>query len=479
MRESIRANCEAAVRGVYVGIGGSEYREVIAASDYDDSFVGTAASMAVGRLAYVLGLEGPAIPMDAVCASSLLAVHQAVAGLQHGEVDMALVGGVNIPLSRGVTRFLNDVGMLSANGRTRSFDAAADGFVRSDGCGMVVLKRLRDAEAAGDRIWGVIRGSAINQNGASAGLTVPNGPAQERVLRDALARAGVTPSDVDYLEAHGGASALGDPIEIRAAATVYGPGRDPDRPLVLGSVKPNIGHSERAAGISSLIKTVLAMHQRMIPRQLHFETPSPEIDWDRLPVRVASDDTPWPPATDRPPLAAVSSFGMSGANANVVVEGYDSPQSPSVTSGDIRVPAGSARSVPVSLPATPADLAVTTDGLAERPTRLLPLSARSDQALRDLAQRYASWLGEQGEPDASNGAVGRLRPRGHRVDGERRAESLRLPRGRGVPRRRFAGRAVADHRPIAGRAAGGDAAARGVCLRRPGRPMDRHGPNAL
>ena len=391
--------------GVYIGLGGSEYREVIAASDFDDTFVGTSASMTAGRLAFAFGLEGPAIPMDAVCASSLVAVHQAMSGLQQGEVDMALVGGANIPLSRGVTRFLNDVGMLSANGRTRSFDAAADGFVRSDGCGMVVLKRLRDAEAANDRIWGVIRGSAINQNGASAGLTVPNGPAQERVLRDALARAGVTPSDVDYLEAHGGASTLGDPIEVRAAATVYGQGRDPDRPLVLGSVKPNIGHSERAAGIASLIKTVLAMHQRMIPRQLHFETPSPEIDWDRLPVRVASDDTPWPPAADRPPLAAVSSFGMSGANANVVVEGYDSPASPSVTSGDVRVPAGAARAVPVSLPGTPADLAATTGGIAERGTRVLPLAARSDQALRELAERYVSWLGEQGEPDASNDAV--------------------------------------------------------------------------
>ena len=180
----------------------------------------------------------------------------------------------------------------------------------------------------------------------------------------------------------------------------------PTVPLVLGSVKPNLGHSERAAGMASLIKTVLAMHQRMIPRQLYFETPSPEIDWDRLPVRVASDDTPWPPVSDRPPLAAVSSFGMSGANANVVVEGYDSPQSPCVTSGDLRVPAGAARAVPVSLPETPADLAVTTEGIAERQTRLLPLAARSDQALRELAERYVSWLDEQGEPDASNGAVG-------------------------------------------------------------------------
>ena len=387
--------------GVYIGFGGNEYRDVIAASGQDDSYVGTAGSMTVGRLAYVLGLEGPAMPLDMVCASSLVAVHQAMAGLQRGEADLALAGGANTPLSPGITRFLNDFGMLSASGRSRVFDEAADGFVQSDGCGVLVLKRLRDAEAAGDRIWGVLRGSAINQNGASAGLTVPNGPAQERVLEEALARAGVDPADVDYLEAHGAGSALGDPIEVRAAATVYGRGRDPDRPLVLGSVKANIGHTEWAAGMASLIKTVLAMQQRRIPRQLHFKTPTPELDWDRLPVRVASSNTPWPEAIDRPPLAAVSAFGMSGTNANVVVAGYDSSQSPTAISGDVSVPAGAARPVPVSM----ADLQVATDGIAERQTRLLPLSARSDQALRELAERYLAWLGEQGGSAASNGAV--------------------------------------------------------------------------
>ena len=391
--------------GVYVGLGGNEYRDVIAASGQPDSFVGTAGSMAVGRLAFVFGLEGPAIPLDAVCASSLVAVHQAMAGLQRGEVDMALVGGVSIPLSRGITRFLNDLGMLSTSGRSRTFDADADGFVRSDGCGMVVLKRLPDAEAAGDRIWGVIRGAAVNQNGASAGLTVPNGPAQERLLQDALSRAGVEPADVDYLETHGAGSALGDPIEVGAAATVYGRGRDPDRPLVLGSVKANIGHTEWAAGIASLIKTVLALQQGVIPRQLHFNSPSTQIEWDQLPVRVAASDTPWPQTPDRPPLASVSAFGMSGANANVVVAGYDSTQGSSVTSDDVRVPAGAARLVPASLPESLADLPLSADEIGERPTRLLPLSARSDQALRDLAERYAAWLGEQGGPAASNGAV--------------------------------------------------------------------------
>ena len=389
--------------GVYIGVGGNEYRDLILASGEEDSFVGTAGSMTVGRVSYVLGLEGPAMPLDMVCASSLVAVHQAIAGLQRGEADMALVGGVNVPLSRGITRFLDDLGMLSESGCSRTFDAAADGFVRSDGCGMVVLKRLRDAEADGDRIWAVLRGSAINQNGASAGLTVPNGPAQEQVLRDALSRAGIDPADVDYLEAHGAGSALGDPIEVHAAASVYGRGRDPDRPLLIGSVKANIGHLEWAAGIASLIKTVLAMNQRMIPSQLHYSTPSPQLDWDQLPVRVASSDTPWPTAPDRPPVAAVSAFGMSGTNANVVVQGYDSQASPSLPRRDLSIPAGAARPVPVSMPDFVAQIPVPTSELNERETRLLPLSAKSDLALRELSKDYLSWLDEQ-PSDAMTGA---------------------------------------------------------------------------
>ena len=348
------------------------------------------------------------MPLDMVCASSLVAVHQAVAGLQRGEADMALVGGVNVPLSRGITRFLDDLGMLSNTGCSRTFDASADGFVRSDGCGMVVLKRVSDAEADGDRIWGVIRGSAINQNGASAGLTVPNGPAQEQVLKDALSRAGVDPADIDYLEAHGAGSALGDPIEVQAAAAVYGRDREPDRPLLIGSVKANIGHLEWAAGIASLIKTVLAMRQRTIPGQLHFESPSPQIDWDRLPVRVTSSDTPWPIASDRPPLAAVSAFGMSGTNANVVVQGYDAPQSPSVVQRNLHVPAGAARPVPMSLPEPVADLAVPDSETSERETRVLPLSAKSDLALRELAERYLSWLDDQPEDEATRAGLSDL-----------------------------------------------------------------------
>ena len=373
--------------GVYIGVGGNEYRDVIAAGGAEDSFVGTAGSMAVGRVAFALGLEGPAMGLDMVCASSLVAVHQAVAGLQRGEADLALAGGVNVPLSQGLARFLDDLGMISESGCSATFDSAADGFVRSDGCGIIALKRLSDAEAAGDRIWGVIRGSAINQNGASAGLTVPNGPAQERVLKEALSQSGFAPADVDYLEAHGAGSALGDPIEIQAASAVYGQGRPDDRPLLLGSVKANIGHLEWAAGIASLIKTVLAMRQGSIPRQIHFENPSPNIDWNRLPVRVTASPTPWPDGNGRAPVAAVSAFGMSGTNANVVVTGYESAQSPPTHLDGVRVPVGAAVQVPPAGAGAPA-----SGECAPRNLRLLPLSAKSGAALRDLAERYAAWL---------------------------------------------------------------------------------------
>ena len=311
--------------GVYAGVGGSEYRRLVAASDRDDGYFGSNPGVAVGRIAFTLGLEGPAVPLDLACASSLVAVHQAVVGLQQGEVDLALVGGVNAILDPSVMKFLTEVGMLSASGQCWAFDAAADGYVRGEGCGIVVLKRLSAAEADGDRIWGVIRGSAVNQNGASLGLTLPNGPAQERAMEEALARAGVAPAEVDYLEAHGPGTIVGDPIEVQAVATVYGRGRAAERPLLIGSVKTNIGHLESAGGVAGLIKTVLAMQQGVIPKHLHFRHPNPEIAWERLPVQVTAEATPWPLVPDRPPLASVNVFGISGANAHVVVEGYGAP----------------------------------------------------------------------------------------------------------------------------------------------------------
>ena len=365
--------------GLYAGIATSEYRDLMTASDYGISYLSTAASMTVGRIAFLLGLEGPTIPVELNCASSLVAVHQAVMGLREGEVDMALVGGTHAVLSPELTKEMAELGILSREGQCKTFDASADGFVRGEGCGMIVLKRLSEAEADGDRIWGVIRGSAVNQNGASAGPTVPNGPAQERVIEEALSRAGVAPSEVDYLEAHGCASELGDPIEVQAAAAVYGKGREADRPLLIGSVKTNIGHLEPAAGIAALIKAVLAMKRGVIPKNLHFENPSPHIDWDRLPVRVTSELTDWPRHPDRPPRAGVSAFGISGTNAHAVVEGYNSPDA---------TPVGSAQPVSLSV----VDLTGEEEEFAPRQTRLLPLSGKSDEALRDLTGRYLSWL---------------------------------------------------------------------------------------
>ena len=352
--------------GVYGGVCSSDYQLLLSGSGGDRSSnlyraTGVTASTAVGRVAFALGLRGPAITVDTACSSSLVAVHQAAAALRLGEADLVLAGGVNAILASELTRIFVDGGMLAADGRCKTFDAAADGYVRGEGCGMVVLKRLSDAERDGDRILGVLLGSAVNQDGASAGLTVPNGPAQEEVIGAALERAGVEPSSVDYLEAHGTGTELGDPIEVAAAASVYGEGRDPKRPLLLGSVKTNIGHLEGAAGVAGLIKAVLAMREGWIPPHLHFERPNPRMAWDSLPVRVVTEATPWP-EVDRPRRAAVSSFGYSGTNAHVVLEGYES---------EAAVSAQDAREV-----------------------RLLPLSGKTPGALQELAGRYREWLTE-------------------------------------------------------------------------------------
>ena len=378
--------------GVYVGIGGSEYRDVIAAMGQDDLYFGTSSSMTAGRIAFVLGLEGPAMPVDAACASSLAALHHAAAALRRGEVDMALAGGVNVTLSTSLVRFHHEMGMLSPSGTCNAFDASADGFVRSEGCGMVALKRLSDAEADGDRIWGVIRGTAVNQNGASASLPVPNGPAQERLIEDALARAGVAPSDVDYLEAHATGTDLGDSIELRAVTSVYGRGREAGRPLLVGSVKTNIGHSEWAAGMAGVMKAVLAMNRGVIPPHLHFREPNPNFDWDRMPVRVTSETTAWPALPDRPPLSAVNAFGLSGANAHVVLEGYGAPANGGAPEEATTWPVGASALLEVTAPPGLDSISDSSDERAARSVRLLPLSGKSPEALRELAGRYLSWL---------------------------------------------------------------------------------------
>ena len=366
---------------MYAGIGGSsEYRGVIAAAGRGDSYFGTTSSVAVGRIAFTLGLAGPAVPFDLACASSLVAIHHAVAALQQGEVDLALAGGANAVLSPSITKFLAETGMLSSSGQCRAFDAGADGYVRGEGCGMVALKRLDDAIADHDRIWAVVRGTAVNQNATGLGLTQPNGPAQMQVMKQALDRAAVTPAEVDYLEAHGPGSVFGDAVEMNAATTVYGAGRDGDRPLLVGSVKTNIGHLECASAVAGLIKTVLAMSRGRIPRHLHLSEPSEQIDWERLPVRVTTDMTGWPATAGRPRLAAVNSFAISGANAHLVLQGHDAP--------------------PGQAPASAGEVQ------PEGRTRLLPLSAQSDQTLRELAGRFLSWLDERAsQVPAGSGAA--------------------------------------------------------------------------
>ena len=397
--------------GVYAGISSHDYLDLLSAAGAVESaslYVasGNTGSTAIGRIAFTLGFEGPAVAVDTACSSSLVAVHQAVAGLQRGEADLALAGGVNVLLSPAASEALRTSGALSPSGRCRTFDAAADGYVRGEGCGMVVLKRLRDAEAAGDRIQGVIRGSAVNHDGASAGLTVPNGPAQERVIGEALARAGLEPWEVDYLEAHGTGTELGDPIELHAAAAAYGVGRDPAGPLLVGSVKTNVGHLEAAAGVAGLIKVLLSMNRGVIPKHLHFREPNPHVEWARLPVRVVSEALEWPLRERAPARAAVSSFGFSGTNAHVVVEGYGA--APPLVAGHagerpapypIRsrdpVEGGAGPAVAVGWPEDVSEIHPGKESAAPRERRLLALSARADGALRALAERYAEWLAER------------------------------------------------------------------------------------
>ncbi len=384
--ESLRGSAT----GIFGGIGSADYRDLIAAASPEDVGLywatGTAGSTAIGRIAFTLGLQGPAMSIDTACSSSLLAIDQACDALRGGKADLALAGGVNAMLTPTAFLSFSKGGMLSPDGRCKTFDASADGFVRGEGCGMIVLKRLSDAERDGDRILALVRGSATNQDGASNGLTAPNGLAQQSLLADALARAGLAPADVDYLEAHGTGTELGDPIEMRAVAAVYGADRDPDHPLLIGSVKTNIGHLEAAAGIAGVIKTVLALQHGLIPKHLNFTEPSPRIDWEQIPVKVTAEATPWPSHRDRPLRAGVSSFGFSGTNAHVILEGYGEAASEEKAGAPLALPVA----WPEALPA--ADAAAVGEGLQPRRALLLPLSAKSEAALKDLAGDYRHWI---------------------------------------------------------------------------------------
>jgi acyl transferase domain-containing protein/acyl carrier protein len=347
--------------GVFIGMSSNDYSQQLLTRNVKDIdaylATGNSHSVAAGRLSFSLGLIGPSLAVDTACSSSLVAAHLAVMSLRNRECNLALVGGVNRILSPEFSINFCQAHMLAPDGQCKTFDAAADGFVRAEGCGIIVLKRLSDAIADQDNILAVIRGSAMNQDGRSSGLTVPNGPSQQTVIKQALENAKVSPEQISYIEAHGTGTALGDPIEIGAIGAVFGKNHTKEQPLLIGSVKTNVGHLEAAAGIAGIIKVVLSLQHQEIPPHLHFQKPNPYIAWDALPIAVPTKSTPWPKSEQ---LAGISSFGFSGTNAHIILE-----SAPEVERNDL---------------------------FQERPIHLLTISAKSGNALDELAQRYKNYL---------------------------------------------------------------------------------------
>lgn len=355
--------------GVFMGLCSNDFQHLLMRQGLAsvDAYLssGTCHSTASGRLSYWLGLRGPSIAIDTACSSSLVALHLARASIQAGECDQAFVGGVNRIIEPYVHANFTRAGMLAPDGRCKAFSADADGFVRAEGCGVVMLKRLDHAGRDGDRVLAVVSGSACNQDGRSAGLTVPNGPAQAELINAALADSGLRAADVDYVEAHGTGTRLGDPIEIESLGQVFAE-RPADHPVLVGSVKANIGHLEAAAGVAGVIKVVLALDAAHLPAQLHFARPSGEIDWARLPVQVVDAPRAWVRGA-RPRVAGVSSFGFSGTNAHVVLS--DAP------------------------------LQIHTSAQPVAPVPVLPVSARSGPALERLCREYVDRLHAMADAD--------------------------------------------------------------------------------
>ncbi|MCX6049753.1 MAG: beta-ketoacyl synthase N-terminal-like domain-containing protein, partial [Chloroflexi bacterium] len=351
--------------GLFIGMSSYDYATLIQEQAIDSAqdelyqVTGIAPSVAAGRLAYTFGFTGPAVVVDTACSASLVAVHQACQSLRQRECHLALAGGVHLILSDrwAASGSQTEGSMFALDGRCKTFDAAADGFGRGEGCGLVVLKRLSDAQADGDTILAVIRGSAINQDGRSSGLSAPSGPSQQAVIRQALQNAGLEPDQVGYIEAHGTGTKLGDPIEIGALNAVFGRRADP---LWVGSVKTNFGHLEGAAGIAGLIKVVLGLQHGQIPPNLHFHQPNPYIDWHNAPIQIPVALLDWP--SDKK-IAGISSFGISGTNAHIVVEGMPTAPPP--------------------------------EHKLDRPYQLFTLAAKTAEALQAYAQRYQAFLAAQ------------------------------------------------------------------------------------
>ncbi|MEZ2231203.1 type I polyketide synthase [Microcoleus sp.] len=344
--------------GVFIAISTFDYamRLSEAPSQIDAHLgTGTLLSPAAGRLSYSLGLKGASMVVDTACSSSLVAVHLAANSLRNKESDLALVGGVNLLLGPSLSINFTKARMLAPDGRCKTFDQSANGYVRSEGCGVVVLKRLSQAIRDGDNVLALIRGSALNQDGASGGLTVPSGPSQEAVVRQALKNAGVKPKEVSYIEAHGTGTSLGDPIEANALGSLFS---DREEPLIVGSVKTNIGHPEAAAGIAGLIKVVLSLQHKEIPPHLHFEKPNPYIAWEQLPIKVPTELTPWS-TVNKQRIAGISSFGFSGTNAHIILS--EAPPVAAKSEGET----------------------------ALRPQHLLTLSAKTKPALEQMVRNYS------------------------------------------------------------------------------------------
>ncbi|MFJ7048039.1 3-oxoacyl-ACP reductase FabG [Streptomyces sp. NPDC101112] len=358
--------------GVFLGASTADYAPDSPEDMGGWSAAGSSMGVIAGRLSYSLGLRGPSMLVDTACSASLVAVHLACQSLRAGESELALAGGVNLLLSPGASVAFEEAGMLSPDGRCHTFDAGAHGYGRGEGCGVVVLKRLSDAVRDGDRVLAVIRGSAVNHNGRSNGLMAPNGQAQAELLAAAYENAGLDPATVDYVEAHGTGTAVGDPIEMGAITSVTGEGRDPERPLLVGAVKTNLGHLEAAAGVAGFLKTVLALRHGELPATLHFRALNPAIPAD-APVRVVAERTPWPSGTG-PRTAGVSSFGFGGSNAHVVLE-----EAPPGTDG--------------GRGAGPTDDAHADDTSAARPV-VVTVDGSSPHACREQAAALHTWLAE-------------------------------------------------------------------------------------